>query len=464
MTGGTASGTTPAGGGDWSSDARWSHVGGTAAGVGTPGGTAGATTAGTITDPTVEIEAAFTPGVWTPLTARVHSVRIRRGRSDEFDEPTAGTLIVEADNSDRALDPTYVASPWYPRVQASVPIRVRACYGPTPPFSVPLFSGRVDMWQQQPAEGGSYGQVVITASDSLADLARQPYEKRPVFRIGDPDYGVIGGAGKIPGTPKFSAAHRSGERAAAILAATGSTDIEADRGRSIIPAGTHDGTVLDALRDCVRSELGTLFCTASGTISFRERRSRRPRARSPQAVLSDQAAAVAAGAIPYAAVVLDPATLTYVRNVAIRDVEGYDRPVTARNQASVDRYGELVDEETIYATSRSAALQQARYVVGWWGTPRLRVTALEMNVRRDPATMFAAVCGVDLGDRVTVEHTPQGVGAGLVQDSIVEGVEHDIAARPERAWVTRWTVSVCDTRPVFTVGRSAIGGTDQIAY
>lgn len=84
--------------------------------------------------------------VWYDITAYVHGLTIRRGRSTQLDKFQAGTCQVTLDNSDRRFDPEYSAGPYYGYVLPNRRIRVRAQWASTDYF---LFDGFVDEWPQE---------------------------------------------------------------------------------------------------------------------------------------------------------------------------------------------------------------------------------------------------------------------------------------------------------------------------
>jgi len=107
--------------------------------------------AGSTPVPLVAVEVAFTtnPGaapVWVNLGERVKGFTVHRGRADELSAFNAGQATITLNNEDRAFDPVYTASPYYPNVVPMRRIRIRATYAAA---TYDVFNGYVTNWQQQ---------------------------------------------------------------------------------------------------------------------------------------------------------------------------------------------------------------------------------------------------------------------------------------------------------------------------
>lgn len=90
------------------------------------------------------------------------------------------------------------------------------------------------------------------------------------------------------------------------------------------------------------------------------------------------------------------------------------------------------DQQTVdIANARLAAYLQ----------PKLRVEQMEFTPRQSPATLYPVAIGVEIGTRITVNRRPQGVGAVISKQVIVEGISHTIT---QDTWQTTFSLS-----PVF---------------
>lgn len=125
-----------------------------------------------MTMPTVTVEVALTtdPGdtpAWTDLSSRFISFTSTRGRRDELQRFDPGRARITLSNEDRALDPTYTASPYYPNVVPMRRIRIRATWNAV---TYDVFTGYVDDWRQEymPPQGAV---CVVAATDAFKVLA-----------------------------------------------------------------------------------------------------------------------------------------------------------------------------------------------------------------------------------------------------------------------------------------------------
>lgn len=126
------------------------------------------------TRPTLLVEIAFdddfttpSPSTWTDITSYVRDITIRRGRTDEIEDFTAGTASITIDNRARTFDPLNTASPYNGKLLARRQIRIKATWDST---TYTLFRGNVAGWGVAPdISGDSVWQ--IEAYDLLAYLA-----------------------------------------------------------------------------------------------------------------------------------------------------------------------------------------------------------------------------------------------------------------------------------------------------
>jgi len=115
------------------------------------------------------------------------------------------------------------------------------------------------------------------------------------------------------------------------------------------------------------------------------------------------------------------------------------------DQASQSRYMRRtkVFDGLLYASDA-----EARGLGDWWvhhyKEPLLRAT----NMRLEPSvgnadTHFPHVLGRELMDRVTVRRRPQNYGAAIDQETLIEGMTHDVT--PDE-WITTWNLSPAEAQ------------------
>lgn len=122
--------------------------------------------------PATVLEVAFSTDpaaapVWVDITDRLMAASVNRGRQRELDTFSAGRMQVTLSNEDRALDPAYAASPWYPNVVPMRRIRLRSTYAGV---TYDVFTGYVDSWTQT-YDPPQVATCVVQASDAFKVLA-----------------------------------------------------------------------------------------------------------------------------------------------------------------------------------------------------------------------------------------------------------------------------------------------------
>lgn len=161
---------------------------------------------------------------WTDLSDRFISFNVNRGRQRELDRFSAGRASITLANEDRALDPTYTTSPYWPDVVPMRRCRIRAHHDST---IYDVFNGYIDGWEQQytPPQGAL---CAVSATDAFkvlanAELLSSAYAETisadgPLYwwRLGDPSGSTRAGetvSGSRPlvavGEPTFGAASLS---------------------------------------------------------------------------------------------------------------------------------------------------------------------------------------------------------------------------------------------------------------
>jgi hypothetical protein len=141
--------------------------------------------------PNVILEAQI-GGAWVNLSPRMRDddpVKVIYGRSAPLARFEAGTMSVTLDNRDRALEPNYGGSIFYPFLTPNVPIRLRAQFLDT---GYDLFAGFVDSWEPQWI--GRDGVTQVTATDGFKvmaglDLPGSPFAREVIktFAVESPD-------------------------------------------------------------------------------------------------------------------------------------------------------------------------------------------------------------------------------------------------------------------------------------
>ena len=172
------------------------------------------------------------------------SVSIKRGKSQQLDQFSAGTARVILNNFERLFDPLNVSSPYYPEIVPRRPIRISV-------ENVVIFTGIINDWDIE-YDLGKNDYVVASCSDFFSVLANITLNQQ---------------------TPPEQT---SGERVEYVL---DTSEVDYVGGREIevglsllddfeIAANT---VCINYLRDVEQAEQGILFISAGGDIVFRAR-------------------------------------------------------------------------------------------------------------------------------------------------------------------------------------------------
>lgn len=149
--------------------------------------------------PITAVEVAFTTGpgatpAWIDIGERLKQFTVHRGRPDDQSAFSPGQATITLNNEDRAFDPQYASSPYYPNVVPMRRIRIRATWAGV---VYDVFNGYVTNWRQTydpPADA----ECTVEASDAFKVLssitlpasvwAAEVLADGPVawFRLGDP--------------------------------------------------------------------------------------------------------------------------------------------------------------------------------------------------------------------------------------------------------------------------------------
>lgn len=118
----------------------------------------------------VRVEIEFTTGVWTDVTSRVWSATGGRGRSYEMATPNSGQMTFHIDNSDGALTPENINSPYYPEVKLFKRIRLVVAHLGA---QKTLWTGYIESYPlQYMLDGAHFETIPLVATDTLGALNR----------------------------------------------------------------------------------------------------------------------------------------------------------------------------------------------------------------------------------------------------------------------------------------------------
>lgn len=382
----------------------------------------------------VKVEAAFgstmfsTSPSWTDVSDYVRpGVASRRGRPSAVGRFTTGTASVLLDNRDGRFNPDNTAGTHYPDVTIGTPIRITVEDGTS--TSYPVFYGSAREWSPDYPKSGD-STVLVPLADGFYDLNLEDL-----------------GQASFP-------AQRTDQRITAVLDEVGwpAAQRDLDEGVATVQAVDFaqpgDGgpqPALNHLLDVAESEVGTLFMSADGKVTFRNR----------------VAMSGASPAVTFTSAEMSGLTVAYnddywwnVIQVARED------GLQVEYDASSGAPRRVLTRDVMPMGNDAEALNVAQWLAAMFGTQRLRVSSLVLKPLG--AAGVGDVFGLELRSMVTVQHTPPG-GDALNQACSVEEI-HQAFRKGE--WVTTLSVAplaTVESQSYWILGTSELGVSTRLA-
>ena len=349
--------------------------------------------------------APFAAPSYTDETANLRSFSLRRGRTSQFDQFTAGTLEIELENSGRRYDPTYASSPLSPNVLPRKKCRLTLTYSAV---SYIVFTGFLTGLPQFGEMSNTLGTARLYAADGFSILARA---KQPTgdALVGDGET-ITARMGRLLDYAAWPAADR-----------------DIDTNSPTLVHMQEDGSpLLDEIYSAAAGDFGQVFIAGDGKFTYHGRAWQLANNLTASATVGDST-----GEIPYTDCVFTyDDTLIFNRVTGSyfigNETVGFTQlSVDVKDTTSVTAYGESVKPlSTVSVNNTNVMSNTANWVVAYYKDPKLRCTQLTFNPRRSPATMYPVVLAAEVGARWTFIRRPQNVGSAISQDVIVEGVTH----------------------------------------
>lgn len=218
-----------------------------------------------------------------------------------------------------------------------------------------------------------------------------------------------------------------------------------DTGNSTLQADDYTiGSALEIMQKMNETEQGMFFMSQDGRVTFKQRRSTLGVA--PAATFTDD---------PSSGVRFSNLTFSYDDQLLYNTViaaRTNGGQFTVADQSSVDRY--LVHTYTasdlLYDTDAQTQ-DLAQWIVNRFGEPSLRVERMTILPERNAAALYPAVFDLELGDLVTVNRTPLGIGSAISRNVLVVGTDETIL--PDRYEIT-FSIAEADTSSYWLLGDS----------
>lgn len=362
---------------------------------------------------TAEVAFASNPGAvtptWTDITDYVRGFSTKRGRSDELQHYSPGSLSLDLENADGRFDPTYTSGAYNPNVRPSKLVRLRATWNAT---TYPIFYGFVDGWAPTWPEN-KQDRVQLTATDAFKVLQRKRYvnatqgQETIATRVG-----------------QFLTLANLGASLNACA--------------TVVAADSLNTDMLSHLQALEESEGGSLYIDESGLLRFEDRYYRSNNKLTVQATFGDGDS----GELDYDQ--LEPTyDDTQVINYASIDASKARNPLATpavySDATSDTAYGtSSISRDLLVADSNECA-DMAYYLVKRFKDPAYRFDSLAFNPATNPSTDWPHALGRVIGDLIRCIRRPPS-GNTIDQQCHIDAIEHSYDASSHR-WSTRWGLS-----------------------
>ena len=217
--------------------------------------------------------------------------------------------------------------------------------------------------------------------------------------------------------------------------------------------------LLDALKEVETAEQGRLFMSIDGKIKFVNRNAEGSgNFVTSQATFSDNPTA---GQLAYQDIVLTYDD-RYIFN-EIRVTQPGGSSYVATDSSSQGKYfKQTLSLDNFIADDPYYLVNTAIYRLAQYKDPQMRIDELTINPRRNRTYQTTCVT-LDIGDRITVNRTPQNVGSAISKTLIIEGVKHTIT---RDSWVTIFNTSPTLQNAPFVLDSATLGvlDTNILAY
>jgi hypothetical protein len=213
------------------------------------------------------------------------------------------------------------------------------------------------------------------------------------------------------------------------------------------------GSVLGAMQTAMTTDQGRLFVNSAGVLAPQSRTADMADLavnRTSNATLADS------GAYAYSEVPIDSNNVDLIRNAVYVSIDA--ATITVTDDASIALFDE--QEDSISAEldqphdARSLGLSRLRR----FADPTSRIPSVQLRPRSASDVRYPLVFGVELGWRLIVQRTPQGIGSAISKNVTVEGVTHTIDGAQ---WITDLYLAPAVTsyteEPWFIVGDAVYG-------
>jgi hypothetical protein len=350
--------------------------------------------------------------IYTSVTARLMSLHISRGRQHELQQYEAGEITIDLENDDRALEPEYSGSIYYPNIKRTRRVQVAMAWKNTTQY---LYTGFIDRLPSDWGDRGNTNVARLHGLDLFSLLARN-----------DDVTGIL-------------PAERSDQRIARVLDVYGWPAAERllGTGRSVLAAEDFSGSRVNALQhmqDVVATEWGRGFIDGRGYVVFQARDLPFAQGAKPvHATFGTPASDSNVLPCTYIEAEYDDATLFNVVSVRAHDGTTF----VVRNASSEADHGPRDTAIESLVRDHLEAFDQASALASIYADPPMRLPRIEIAPNMD-ARLWDHALAREIGDVIALYWEPIGGGAAIERTVVIEHIEHSWSTSED--WKTTFQV------------------------
>ena len=360
------------------------------------------------------------------VTDRVRSVSITRGRSRELDRYQTGVANITFNNQDRAFDPFYTSSPYYPDIKPRRNVKISTITGAS---TAVQFTGIIEDW------GLDYN---VSGESTAGAVAADGF-----ITFGGQQLSAHTATSQLSGARITAVLNRTEVNWPATLRSidTGAQTLQAD----VVDAGTE---VLSYLQLVEASEPGQLFMSKSNALTFKNRNSG---AAVGTVTFSDAGGTT----IPYTDITVSYGTELMYNRVSIARLGGTVQ--TAAGTASQSQYGiTSLDYNGLLIDTDPNSRALANYLVAKYKEPDLRFDTMSVELAALGTADQTRVLGLEIADIILLEYQPNRIGTRISKNVQIIGIRNEM--RPMTHKVT-FSLASTDTAALVWAGGTVTSGT-----
>jgi hypothetical protein len=382
----------------------------------------------------IKVEAAFgfsifdTSPTYVDISAYVRDGFTDRKRASLEGRFSTGVGQLRLDNRDGRFNPENTSSAYFPDVQIGTPIRI------TEGAAVePIFEGSARAWI--PSYSAADSEVYVPLADGFYNLNLE--------ELHDESYSAQKTNGRISAVLNdisWPAAKRDIDTGVASVQAISFAEPE-DGGEH--PALSH-------LLDVAEAEVGVLFMSRDGKVTFRNR-----------VAQSGASAGYTLDDDNIHALVLTYDDDYFFNDIRVAREDGAQVQVV--NASSVSDHGRRVLTKDVMPMANDAqVLNVAEWLSELFGEQRLRIESLVVKMT-DRQAHYPDVLGTELRDYINVTHVTS-FGNTINQECAVEGIRHEWQRRGNwRCTLRVAPLATLETQDYWILGTSELGVSTRLA-